>query len=276
MNKKNKVHENLNILNEIKILRSFFSISYIYKIGYKDDLDKKRFFIKPFDDRIKLDDFFYQKADAYENMIKELLKSDWDLLKQKEILNDELIIINEIIDLKSAQDIVEYFEPIFVDLTFDEKNTVLFKLEDNFDDIEIKYISAQFSIRKKYLRRVSKIIKMALVELDVEIKNPIKVTGIDLRKLDKILSEFWYLSEVEVFKEQFNEKQLSVLRNQFFSLFGASANKYSKCKSDILERKEDNRFSDLAKLIQVATNNLHTIDSRGVSALRKKLDKTKK
>jgi hypothetical protein len=264
------------IASEIILLRTFFNISHIYLIYDNNESDIKRIFIKPNDDRKELDDFFYQKANQYESKIKEFLNSNLDIVSQKEILNDELITINELINLRSAQEIIEYFEPILIDNNIRENTKVVFDIENTFNDSELKYIFNQFSIRKKYLRNLLKITKLALLELEERIKKPLKITGLKFSKLEKILSEFWYLSEIEIFNNQFSEKQLSLLRNQFFSLYGITDQKYSKCKSDMLERKEDNRFAELHKAIQFATKKIYNIDSRGVSTLKKKRDNTKK
>jgi hypothetical protein len=274
MKKKNQVSD---ILNEIKLMRSFFNIDSIFLVNINDESDEKRIYIRPSDDRIILDDFFYQKAANYESKVKSLIKSNWDVTKQRDFLNNELLSINELIDLKSAEDIIEYFEPILIDTNNEENNIIPIGLNNTFEETELKYITNQYSIRKKFLRQLSKSIKSTLSELEEQIKHPIKITGIPSPKIKKILSEFWYLTELEIFNDKFNEKQLSVLRYQFFSIYGMNDHNYIKSKFDILERKEDNRFSDLNKLIQAATKKIYTIDSRGVSTLkRKKRDTSKK
>ena len=72
-----------------------------------------------------------------------------------------------------------------------------------------------------------------------------------------------------------DEKELSVLRHQLFFLLGSSDDKYSKHKSNIIDRKENNRFSDLSKLINKGTVKLIDKDSRSVHRLRKNKRKEK-
>lgn len=249
-------------------LRNLLGIDFIYFNINEEGIH--RIEIKPSDKSRDLTELFTIILSHYEKALESLKKSKSDLSVIQGKIESEIQVIDEIIHLQDAEDVLSYFSPIYFEV-FASDN---FKAPSNpdyvFTAIEKKYIWDHYVIRRIYFKQMAKLLKETLVDLNDMMKKLKLVKPASLSNLDKILTEFWYLLEKAIYKQDLNEKELSVLRYQYFSLFGSSDRTYSKYKSEINARNENYRFSDLSKLINKGTLNLLSIDARRIKRLKQK------
>jgi len=254
-------------------LRSYLQIDFIYFL--ESNSKTKRILIKPYDTINELNNHFLQILEDYKSCLDKLIKSKLDVIELQKILLNEILIFEDINTLQGPEDVISYFNPIFYDMDASGNIKPPSKIHQKFTLKEKKYIWDNFKVRKIYCKQILSLLNTKFIDLNNMLQTR-KIQNIPKNpQLEKIISEFWYLLEISMFKKSLNEKELSLLRHQLFTSLGTNDVKYSKYKSDILSRKENNRFSDLSKLINKGTVNITNIDSRSVHRLRKSKLKSK-
>ena len=253
--------------DQLIMLRSYLQIDFIYFL--ESNSKNNRILIKPYDTTIELNNHFLQILENYKSCLNDFIKSKLDVTEIQKVLQHEILIFEDIITLQDTDDVISHFNPIFYDIDASGKIKPPSKTHYKSTLKEKKYIWSHFVVRKKYCKQVISLLNTKISDLNYLLQSRIIQNLPNNSQVEKIISEFWYLLEITIYKKILNEKELSLLRHQLFTSLGTNDVKYSKYKSDILSRKENNRFSDLSKLINKGTVNITNIDSRSVHRLRK-------
>jgi hypothetical protein len=250
--------EDIAFPEKLKILRSFFEINNVFYSKNEEGIITT--YIKPSDDKIELDTFFTIKLNEYDSEIKKHIATDNDLGVTHSILLNEKSILAKIASLKDSYEVINYFTPLYINDNLSLTTPLEYYTPDNTG---YEYLYRHFIFRKDYIIKLLECIESNIFIIQNIKKSPIKINLVNKKEIEKILSELFYLLDVEYFqKESLSQLELSSIRYKLFEALGLSDYNYPKNKGSINERKPDLRFKDMIKLIEEVTKKIEKIPFR--------------
>jgi hypothetical protein len=128
-------------------IRNSFCIGCIFLRKY--DTGKSRIQIQEHDDETDLHFYLQAYYQNFEKTIKSLSRGYKDLPELKRIADLEIITIDEILDLKGAEDMMSYFKTVFIDKDESGRFSPPAEPYRELSPSELDYVWSHFKVRKE-------------------------------------------------------------------------------------------------------------------------------